>query len=217
MSVECGNSLQICALRVTLLDSLGNVASGADNYYVSDKVIEISVNPEIQAGATSDLAGGCDCSLGSFRGRDKLLRWNFALSRGAIEPALLSLMIGATLIESGPDPIGVAWPDAISCGTTEVPVAIEFWTKHWIDDAQDTVWPWWHHVYPSTSWQIGDQTYNNDFAANQLNGFSRTNTAWGQGPYGDGPGYDIRRGGFFLDTVDPPAGFCGFQTITPGS
>lgn len=217
--MECGNSLQICAMRVTLLDGQGNVVDAPDNMYISDKVIEVGVNPDVEAGATSELPGGCDCSFGSYRGKDKLKRWLFALSRGAVEPALLSLMLGATPIEDGADVIGIAWPDELGCNTDYDSLAFEFWTKHWIDDAQDSLWPWWHHVYPSTSWQIGDQTYGLNLGPSVLNGFSRTNLAWGQGPYGDGPGVDIRRGGFWLEDAagGPPDAACGWQSATPGS
>lgn len=217
MSVECGNALQICAMRVTLLDSLGNVADQADNMYVSDKVIEIGQQADLKPPTESELDGGCDCTFGTYRGNAKLRRWLFALSRGAIEPGLIAMMTGHTTISDASDPIGVSWADSSACATGEVAVAFEFWMKHWVDDAQDATWPWWHHVYPSTTWQVGDNTFGLQLGPNVLNGFSRTNLAWGQGPYGDGPGVDIRRGAFFLDDVDPPSGFCGFQSVTPGS
>jgi hypothetical protein len=218
MAVECGVSLQICAIRATLLDELGSVLDVEDNAYVSDKMISVVVTPDIEPGTTSTVVSGCDCTVVDYRGNDKLKRWLFELNRAAVEPALLSMMIGATLIEDGADAIGVAWPSAQACGDDVVRlVAIEFWTKHFVDDSQDPTWPWWHHVYPATSWQIGAVTYENGPATQPLNGFSKTNTSWGQGPYGDGPGYDIRRGGFWLTTDGPPTAQCGFVTAEPGS
>lgn len=218
MSIDCGNSLQICAMRVTLLNSDGSVSSVTDNSYVSDKVIEVGFTPDVRQGAQIDLEGGCDCLEATFLGKTILRRFGFTVNRGAVEPALVAMMTGGTPIVDGGDAIGLAWSDELGCGDDEIKVAFEYWTKNWNGDEQDDVWPWWHHVYPTTIWQIGDTAYNaTAFSPNVLNGFSRTNRQWGQGPYGDGPGYDIRRGGFWLDDADPPAGVCGFQHIAPGS
>lgn len=218
MAVECGPSLQLCAVRVTLLDGLGNVAADTDNEYVTDLLMSMAVSPEVQAGANQILTGGCDCTVADYRGTDKLRRFTFSMLTAAVEPGLLALLIGADLVNDGGDIIGWTWPGPVECGTTPTQVAIEFWTKHWLGDAQDTTWPWFHHVYPSTSWQIGNQTYANDFAQPTINGFSRQNQLWGNGPYGDQPtGYDFSRGGVYLTTEDPPTAECGFMHVVPGS
>lgn len=217
MAVECGQSLQLCAIRLTLLDSLGNVDAGPDNSYVSDRIISVSPSPDVEAGTTSTLVGGCDCTLGDYRGNDKLKRFLFSIETGSLEFAMLNLMIGGTLISDAGDPIGIGWPGPIECGSAPPNVAFEFWTKHWVDDSQDATWPWLHHCYPSTYWMIGEATYENDFARPVLNGFSRQNLQWGQGPYGDGPGFDIRRGGVWLSADALPTATCDFQTVSPGS
>jgi hypothetical protein len=215
--VECGTSLQICAMRATLLNDDGSVASASNNSYVSDRVTEVGWTPDILAGTESDMPGGCDdCLAHTFKGKDKLRRFGFALSRSAIEPALTAMMLGWGTVDSGADAIGLVVPFETQC-VTERKVAFEFWTKHWVNDEKDSTWPWWHHIYPSTIWQIGDQTFNAELGPFVINGFSRTNTLWGDGPYGDGPGVDHRRGTFFLTDIDPPSGACGFAHVAPGS
>jgi hypothetical protein len=65
-------------------------------------------------------------------------------------------------------------------------------------------------------WQIGDNTFEEGPAQPTLNGFSQTNTCWGEGPYGDGPpdGEDIREGGFWA-TADPlPTAACAASEVT---
>lgn len=218
MSVVCGPSLQLCAVRVTLLDDLGNVSPAEDNSYVSDLIGSVGANPDILAGTQQTLIGGCDCVVADYRGTDKLRRFLFQMALNAIEPGLLALLIGADVITEAGDLIGNTWPAPTPCGETAPQVGFEFWTKHFVGDAIDPEWPWFHHVYPSSSWQIGAQTYNNQFAEPQVNGFSRTNALWGNGPYGDQPtGYDFSRGGYFLTTEDPPVADCGFQHVAPGS
>lgn len=218
MAVECGPSLQLCAVRVTLLDGLGNVSDAEDNSYVSDLLLSMAVNPEIQAGANTILTGGCDCTVADYRGTDKLRRFTFVMGTAAVEPGLEALLIGADVVDDAGDIIGLTWPGPVECGSTVDAVALEFWTKHWVGDAQDPVWPWFHHVYPSTSWQIGPQAFANDFAQPTINGFSRQNLVWGNGPYGDQPvGFDFSRGGYYLTVEDPPTAECGFQHVVPGS
>ena len=65
--------------------------------------------------------------------------------------------------------------------------AFEFWTDVWVGSAQEAARPYIHHVYPSTTWQQGAQTYQNEFAQPTLTGKASANTAWDEGPYGDQP------------------------------
>ena len=57
-------------------------------------------------------------------------------------------------------------------------------------------YPYFHWVFPSTTWVFGDNTFEEGPAQPTLNGTSQTNGNWGDGPYGDGPpdGQDISRG-----------------------
>lgn len=218
---DCGPSIQICRLRVTLLDSLGSVADTLDNSYVTDKIVSINASADVETGTQVTATSGCDCQVANYRGKDKLNRFTFGIAYVALEPALIAMMTGgrALLDATETDVIGVAWPDPTDCDTNDTQVALEFWTKHFVGDSQDPVYPWFHHIYPLTVWTPGDQTYENDFAQPALNGFSRQNLAWFGGPYGDGPpdGQSIARGGFFLTDIEPPAAACAYQHVDPGT
>lgn len=212
--IECGAPIQICAMRFTLLDDLGNVQDVADNSYVTNKGIEVQVSPEVEAGTSSILKGGCDDVLARYKGRDILLNWTFTFNRGALEPELVGLILGTQMFVDTGDVFGYALP-----GPSDEPsnVAFEMWMKYWVDGAQHPIWPWVHLTYPSTSWQLGDQTRGQDLQPEVMTGFSRTNLAWGQGPYGDGPGYDIRYGAIYLQQADPPTAACAAADVEPGS
>lgn len=216
----CGHSIHVCRIRATLLDDLGVVTAG-DNSYVSDKPVVVQVTPVIRQGVDEELVTGCDQIAAAYRGRDKLKRFDFQIDLAALEPALLSLMLGATLIEDASDvpvPIGVWWPNQISTDGADSPnVAFEFWTDVWEDDSQNPDWPYIHHVYGSTFWQIGQQRYENGFTRPVLNGFSRTNASWGAGPYGDqGESLppDSPGGWFFTETAPPDSTGCTFDVVT---
>lgn len=222
----CGSLIHICALRVTRLDSQGNVDPNPNNSYVTNNVVSVQENPVIEEGLDSTLVGGCDCIIASYKGTNKLKRFEFGMELPTFEPALLEILTGSTLIVDTsvvPVPIGVGWPAQLSCDATQQPnVAIEWWSDLWVDDQQSADWPFVHSIYPSSYWQIGQQTAQNDFNNPTLNGFTRTNTLFGN-PYTDLPAsaQTALEGGSpgaqFLTTTDPPAADCAYQSVTPGT
>lgn len=215
----CGVSLHVCRIRVTRLDSVGNVAGGADNSYVSDKPISVQLTPTIETGADTTLKGGCDVILATYQGPDLLKGFELEFAKGAIEPAMEELMLGGTLIEDDstvPVPIGLWHPGS---DDVQAAVAFEFWTDVWEGSAQNADWPFIHHVYPYTTWRMGQQTFENDFAQPTLSGKARANSAWGSGPYGDQPEPIPANspGGFFYTDEPTPDAACGYATVVPSS
>lgn len=216
----CPASILACGMRVTLLDDLGNVAATPNNYWVTSNLIEITTSPEVEAGTDLTMKAGCDCIIATYRGPDLFKRFNFELSLGTLEPGLLSLMLGGSVILSGTDPIGMGWPNQVEC-TDEPPpkVALEVWSYAWEGSGQAAGLPYIHWTWPATRWQIGQSVLGaTDFFRPALTGFSFGNPLWGEGPYGDGPGEDVPELGAFWFTADaPPDGECAYQTITPAS
>ncbi len=224
MPAPCGVPLGLCAMRLTRLLETGCVDGSTDNVFVTTELVSLQLTPVVEAGADTTLVGGCDCTIASYRGIDKLKRFEFEITYPKLAAAAYEMMLGGTLISDGALPVGTVWPTELECGDAQPAVALEFWVKHWNGDAQDTTYPWIHHVYPQTLWQIGQQQFQNDFAQPTLTGFSRKNDCWGNGPYSDGPedeGYgsvDISTGGFFYATIDPPTDTaCDYGDIAPTS
>lgn len=209
MASDCLASIHLCRIRVTRLDSLGNLVAGPNNSYVSDKPISLGVTPNIETGTDTVLKGGCDQIVAQKKGDDLLKRFDLQLDLGALEPAIVEMLTGGAAILDGSDVIGVWWP----LGTTAPPkVAFEGWSDAWEDDHQFTALPYWHWIWPATRWQMGPVTLQNDFAQPQLNGFSVGNPNWGLGPYGDLPEAADDNGGFFgADAI--PAAHCGYLTV----
>jgi hypothetical protein len=219
MAVNCGVSFGLCAVRITLVDAEGNVSGTTDNSYVSDKPISISLTPNIETGNTFSVRNGCGCSVARFKANDTFNWFEFSFASAALEPAMVAMMLGAETVVDGSDVVGLAFPTALACDEDEPAVALEFWTKHIVGSGQDGTHPWIHWVFPKTVWQLGDNTFEEGIAQPALNGFSRTNTQWGEGPYGDGPpdDQDIREGGWWKTAVDPPSAACDTDDVTPSS
>lgn len=221
MTAICASSILACGMRVTLLDNVGNVANQADNFYVTNSLVQLVMTPQVETGPEPVLRGGCGCIIASAKFPDLLKRFNFEVQLGQLEPGLVALMTGGTVIESGPDPIGFDWPDTgVSCSATPPPkVALEIWSYVWEGNQQNPTLPYWHWVWPLTQWQFGPATLNSaDFFTPTLTGFSNGNGAWGHGPYNDDPGQVIGDLGSVWQTVTaPPDAECAFQTVTPSS
>lgn len=219
MAAPCGVSLHICRMRVTLLDDLGDVADVDDNYYVSDSLLTVGLTPNVSIGADIELRGGCDCVVASYKGVDALKRFDFEITAAKMEPGLQALMIGGTLLTgtdgTTPVDIGVGYPAPLECDDSPANLAFEFWTDHWNGDSIDPTFPYIHHLFPQSRWQIGPSTYGNEFANPTLNGYSKQNLVWDDGPYGDGVGTPTPYGAWFYTDVAAPAAECELQTVEP--
>jgi len=227
-AIPCGISLGVCRMRITQLDpTTGCVASAADNSYVLGDLVSVAVTPNIESGTDTTLIGGCGCKIATYKAPDVLKRYDLTLTTPIKSAALEALLVdGGVLYDNStsPVPVGFSFPTELDCDVGQTPVAFEFWTKHWVDDAQDTALPWIHWVFPQTLWSNGPQTVNNDFSQPDFAGFSRSNDCWGDGPYGDGPGdiygassFSLATGGWFYTPNDPPASSCDFATVAPAS
>ena len=214
---NCGPSFGLCAARVTELDVNGN--PGGD-IYVTDKQISLAFSPNIDTGATFSQRNGCGCSLARFKAEDIFNWWEFTFTDGALEPAMQGMMLGTTVITDGPDQVGAHFPSALTCDEVRPAVGLEVWTKHIVGSSTDAEFPYIHWVWPSSVWQVGDNTAEEDFMNPVLTGFSRSNPLWGSGPHGDGPpdGSDVGPEGAWWKTADlPPVADCALGTVAPGS
>ena len=218
----CGQSILACGLRVTLLDDEGDVSATSNNYYMTDDLISIAINPNIEEGSDRVSKSGCDCIIATAKFPNLLKRFDFEINLGSFEPALESLMTGAPvrLDESDdPVPIGLDFPTQVSCNDAPPPkVAIEVWSDNWESDHPSPTLPFLHWVWPGTRWNIGPSTLNSDFAPWVLNGFSFGNSLWGHGPFTDAPAQVIGPLGSVFQSADAiPDAECGFQSVTPAS
>lgn len=224
MAVNCGGTVNICRVRVTALDANGNVAGTTDNNYVTDKVTEVTLSPDIETGDTISQKNGCGCSVIRYKVNDIFNFFTFSFTEAALEPALQALMLNGAnassqTITSGGDIVGLAFTGALDCDEAAPSVAFEFWTQHVVGSSADGTLPWIHWVFPRTVWQLGDNTLAEGVGLPVLNGFSRANPNWGDGPYGDGPpdGQDISEGGYWKTATVPPSATCDTGNVTPSS
>lgn len=219
MAVNCGVSFGICAVRLTKVDVTGAVVNEPDNSYVTDKQISVAVRPNFEEGQTFSLRNGCGCSIARFKATDTFNWWEFTFQMGALEPEMLAMLLGTPTIVDGADVVGQAFVGALDCADDEPAVALEFWTQHIVGSGQDAYHPYIHWVFPKTVWRLGDNTFEEGIANPTVEGFSRTNNQWGDGPYGDGPpdSEDISEGGWWKTADALPTADCAAADVVPSS
>ena len=216
---NCGVSFGICTVRLTKLDTDGSVLNASDNSYVTDKPISVALNPNIETGNTFSVRSGCGCSVARFKANDIFNWFEFTFTQAALEPEMMAMLLGAETIDDAGDIVGLTFPGALACDADVPMVAFEFWTQHIVGSGQDGTLPWIHWVFPSTIWQMGNNTFEEGIAQPVLNGFSRSNQLWGGGPYGDGPpdGSDVIEGSYWKTATTPPVADCAAADVAPGS
>lgn len=214
--IACASTVEICAVRATRLDTDGTVAPGPDNVYVVQDVIQLQFTPNIREGDEREMPGGCGCVIAQKSDDDQLRRFDLQLDAGRLEPGLIEMLAGGTVIEGTDGPLGVLVGTKRACGTPAPRVALEAWSHRWTeDDENDPVYPWWHWVWPSSAWVLGQNTLQADFGPVVLTGKSRANSSWGFGPYGDQPAdVEANQMGVWASASDLPTGTCDYSTIT---
>lgn len=229
MTAVCLDSIKICALRATLLNNIGDVAAGPNNYVSTNRETKFGWTADTDKGKDLFYRNGCDQPLAAYKSPELLKRFTTALDTFGLEPAVQSILLGATVLDdAGGFPVG--FEDNLQvCPADPTPplVAIEAWSYAIDCDAQDAVTPYWYHLFPMTQWQEnGEWSLETDFMKPVFGGFTRRNNQWGHGPFGGivqgaagGPIYVQSSGApaHFLTSTAPPAAICGFGTIAPSS
>lgn len=216
MAVSCGVSFNICRLRITELDEVGN---GGGATYVTDQVQSVAVSVNQDTGNSFVVRNGCGCKISSVRLPNVFNGFEFTFTDASLEPALQALALGADTIADGADTVGLHFAGELSCDEANPAVALEFWTQHYVGSSIDGTYPYVHWVFPWTEWTLGDNTFEEGPASPVLTGTSKGNQRWGSGPHGDGPpdGSDVIEGAYWLTDTALPAADCAAGTVAPGS
>jgi hypothetical protein len=217
---QCLIPIHLCRMRITRLDSLGNVFNGPNNSYVTDKPIDLKFKPVIEAGEEKTLKGGCACIVAQIKEPDLFKRCDFEFSDGAYEPAMIEMLSGSPVVldtSTIPVPIGNMFPDNMACGDTGPPLsAIECWSDAFDVDHQDPTLPYFYFVWPATRWAWSDGALGAEFDTPAFAGYSVPNGQWNEGPYGYTHSVG-QQGGYWYTASAPPAAACGYATVAPSS
>ena len=229
---HCFGALQACYMRVARLDANGSPLVGANNGYVTDALVEMTMDPEIEAGVKLIKKNACGTLCQVFQDCDQLSGLKFDMELCKLDGWLISFLVGGSrildLAGTGlGDLIGFEFPGTDAACPNGV--SVEIWQKAWDANTQatppfagGTTRVWFHWVFPKTTWMVGQHKFFNDFSPIMVTGHAFENPRiTSNGPFDDWPadvasyGGITNLGGWFFDSATPTVA-CGPTTV-PGA
>jgi hypothetical protein len=98
--------------------------------YVTDRLAELQVQPQYEAGDEITVKGGCGQILVAFKDMDRLKRIDLNLTLETVDPELTELITGSSLITQSGQSMGYSFPAVGAAAITGV--CLEAWSKGWI-------------------------------------------------------------------------------------
>jgi hypothetical protein len=185
MANLCGASLQAVAFRVTQL--VGGAPVAGDIMYVTDNLVKIDFNPEMEAGQeiTTKNAAGNICV--AYRTPDTMKRLTLSVEVCVPDPELEVLLTGGDVFREGVAPdgevMGFSYPPLLADPNPEG-TSLEAWTRYVVDGAQPPSQPYMHWAFPMAKLTKGNRTIDINAMGNVYDGFAIENPNWGDGPDG---------------------------------
>lgn len=181
--MACWNSADLCAVRFSILAADGScLGLEVDGSAYSMTPISLAVTPTIDAGETVTVRTGCGDVCYSRTDPDVATGADLVLTLCNYDPELIGLAVGAEAFTHNSQPgyaVGVSAAD---------PVEAHFWTKT-KDGSSAVAAPntYWHHVFPSVTWSLGNFTFGRDALQMVLNGTASPSSSLGTGAFADIP------------------------------
>lgn len=180
----CAKPLQGSTLRVTALDSCGDVNYGDCSYGVSEGYVTATLTPNTEEGERFLQRGANGNPIVNQRGRTNLNWYDIEIEFQEVDPELFTIMTG---LQPYTDDEGrvIGFPVTESDFAT-ANFALELWMGN-AEEACDSgslpfygynLLPWVTDAYLS-----GDIEITNDLITFTLTGRTRKGTPWGVGPY----------------------------------
>lgn len=217
MPATCAGSIKVCRMRATRLTASGAPLEGVTSVYVTEQIVEMGMTPEVTEGDEKEVLNGCECLALSYRSPDRTKRYTFELKNALLEPALIEMMAGLTIIPGvgvGSVIGNVLADDTASCVGTPNGVAIEMWSEAWSGGGPLAGFSHIHWIFPRTIWRVGEWTLNGDFLEVSMTGYSIPNGLFGD-PYDDQPAGmpAYTQGAYFFTAEDMPDAACAYAAL----
>lgn len=223
---EYAASIQGVSIRVTRLDSAGNLMNGPGDSYTTSAFMRISFTPEYEEGdeITEKGANGVVCV--TYKAPDTLKRITMELAICEPDPELSALLSGGLLLRKNlgtaesPDTKSIGWA---APGVGDDPagngVAVEAWSHAVKDGKKAGVLPYFHWIFPYAKFrQSGDRVIENGLLANTFEGYGLGNATFKSGIDGrwEFP-VAAERPYAYARTTWAPTGLNGFYTWSDNS
>lgn len=214
-------SVQGAAIRVSRLDSVGNLMTGPMDSYTTSSFIRVSFTPEYEEGdeITEKAADGTICV--SFKAPDTLKRVTMEIAICDPDPEFTALVSGGLLLTRQLTPGDQGTTKSVGWAAAQVGedpsrdgVAVEVWSYAVQNGKKAAVNPYFHWIFPYVKVrQSGDRVIENGLLANTFEGFGLGNINFGAGPDGRWEWPSVADRPYMFARVDwAPIGYKGFYS-----
>lgn len=181
--MPCWNSADLCAVRFSILDADGSpLCDEPEGSAYSMTPISLAVTPTVDTGETVTTRTGCGDICYTRTDPDVDTGADLVLTLCNLDPELIALATGAEVLTVNGEP-------GYAKGLTAGP-AVEFhaWTKS-LDGSAQNASPnsYWHWVWPSVRFSLGNKTLGRDSLQPVLNGTASASASIGAGGFSDIP------------------------------
>lgn len=211
-----GLSLYAVRMRVARLDASGVPLVGADNLYVTSKMVRVDYEPTYNTTSEVTKPNGSGGLCLNIPAKDKITGVSLTVEICEDDPALYEMLGGGSVITagSGSDIIGYQGPK--STDPDDNMVSIEVWTKALVDSVPDIDLPYFWYPFPACSLHQNARSLAADPDKKEFVGNGRENPNWGTGPTYD-YAHDSSASFQWIRTATLPAVTNGYAPIIADS
>lgn len=215
----CTTPLKVCALRAVRLDPTGAIEQGASSLYTKKPVL-LAYTPNVPERERIEQLDGCGDQCVLYLGPPKAVdSVTLRLDLCDLDAEWVEMLAGGSIITdavgTGYDTIGYLAPTDST--VAEDGVALEVWSYAWSGRQRATLGgspAFYRHVFPKTTWQVGEITLSNGVNVIPMTGTAETNTSFGTGLASDPFPADVGESLYGWALVDSiPDVECGYQAV----
>ena len=227
----CVGQHSVCIVRAALLDNDCTPLGGADSGIVTTGIVTATATPEFLDGASFEPQNGCGDIAWTFETKAKPRRVNISGELTYFDHEAMYILFGGDIIvgAGGSDFSGdnIGWGMPWYTDDESPDVYLEFITLtagQGVGQCYDPEDPFpgaVGHIFPKTSLNMGERTFEFDAATLTFEGSSVNNPNIGNGPWGDFPGVAAPNTGYYTVgySADEYAAIlalaaCGFQATS---
>jgi hypothetical protein len=210
--LNCGGSVQCCAIRLAVLEQDGVPLPGPANLYATDAVTSFKATPVTTKGADMEILNACGAPAIIYKDMDRFKRYDLTLDLIYLDAELQYILSNGELFVSGGYTVGIAVPATADYAGSINGVSLELWSKHIVNGDLDVTWPYVRWVFPRAKFMPADTTLDNNAAPMSYTGYTSQNPNWYNGPANDWP-FSSDRQGMWAYTKTLPAIVCGAQAL----
>jgi len=217
-NATCAQLLQVWHARIIRLDDTGDVLAGIDSLYEHDRPITMGYTETRPDRVRIEQQDGAGETCGLYQGPPRAAETiELTMDLCQLDAELMELLLGGLTIQNGSYG-SVGYLAATSSDINTDGVALETWSIAWNGNSRKTYLgqpAWYRHVFPKTTWQLGQVTMANDaFSTIPLTGVAEVNPGFGTGLATDPFPTNVGSHPYAWVLDDSiPAGACGYQEV----